>query len=188
MTCVIGYIDKKSRKIYMGSDSIGTDDHNGRMVRRDPKIFQKYNMLIGFAGSYRIGQLLNSSLFQPPKYEDEEFIDYFVSKFIPVLYHLLDENKLIHQKDGEEPEMAAQLLIGFHGALIKIETDFQVEIHLDDFDAIGSGGNEALASLITYKKLSGKNKIKPDILIATIIESVAQINWAVGGPVQISTI
>lgn len=58
MTCIIGYKDIKNERVYIGADSLCSNDHS-RAIRSDPKFF-KYNesIIFGFTTSYRMGQLL----------------------------------------------------------------------------------------------------------------------------------
>lgn len=43
MTCIIGYIDKEKKIMYMGGDSAGLDNCYNIRSRKDVKVFQKEN-------------------------------------------------------------------------------------------------------------------------------------------------
>jgi len=60
MTCIVGLIDKESKKIYMGGDSAGVANYS-LSVRKDPKVFKRYGFIFGFTSSFRMGQLLMCS-------------------------------------------------------------------------------------------------------------------------------
>lgn len=60
MTCIIGYIDRKNNKTYIGADSCASAGCD-KIIRKDKKVFKSEynpNFLIGFTSSYRMGQLL----------------------------------------------------------------------------------------------------------------------------------
>jgi ATP-dependent protease HslVU (ClpYQ) peptidase subunit len=60
MTCVIGYVDKKTKDIFIGADSsaaLGDEIFK----RSDEKVFVSGPMIFGFAGSFRMGQILRYS-------------------------------------------------------------------------------------------------------------------------------
>ena len=58
MSCIVGLIDKK--RVFIGSDSYGATE-TCQVQRVDQKIFHvsgHKNAVIGFAGSFRMGQIL----------------------------------------------------------------------------------------------------------------------------------
>ena len=78
MTCIIGYRDSKNGIVYIGADSCGGNTMLAKkFIRRDRKVFKLKDdkeSLIGFAGSFRMGQLLMTAegLFDEPVIKDDE--------------------------------------------------------------------------------------------------------------------
>lgn len=90
MTCIVGLVD--NGVVYMGADSLGSN-YQSKTVRNDKKVFKLKDSdkaVVGFAGSYRIGQLLmySSGLIDS---RDEPNIDheYLVTKVIPKVSNVL---------------------------------------------------------------------------------------------------
>jgi hypothetical protein len=65
MTCVVAIADGLS--VYMGGDAASADE-SGSFVssRKEPKIFIRDDYILGFAGSFRFGKVVEH-LFIPPK-------------------------------------------------------------------------------------------------------------------------
>ena len=57
MTCIIGYIDRENKKILISGDSAGVNKYM-LYHRKDSKIFIREPFIMGFTGSFRMGQLL----------------------------------------------------------------------------------------------------------------------------------
>jgi len=139
MTVIIAV--KDGNVILMGADSASTDDSHSQQIRRDKKIFRKLcgneEMLIGFAGDYRIAQRIQYEFTAPPyTYDYADAMSYLVSAFLPALeeFYLFEKNFL------EE----CTLLIGFDKQIFKIYCDGQVSQALTDYDAIGDTALGAL--------------------------------------------
>ena len=79
MTCVIGLIDKST--IYMGSDSASVDKWYLQTVANE-KVFVRDEYIIGIAGSWRMGQLLQYALRIPTHPEDIDAFEFMVSSFV----------------------------------------------------------------------------------------------------------
>ena len=71
MTCVIGIVD--NGKVWMGGDSAAIDSEEETItLRKDPKVFRNEDFLIGFAGTYRLGQLIQYMFNCPYRKPDQE--------------------------------------------------------------------------------------------------------------------
>ena len=65
MTCIVGYLDKKTKKVTIGGDSAGVAGLD-ITIRKDEKVFKVDNFIIGCTSSFRMIQLLRFS-FKPPE-------------------------------------------------------------------------------------------------------------------------
>lgn len=147
MTCVVGLI--QNDRVYIGGDSAGVAGQS-LTIRSDPKVFQKGPFLIGFAHSYRMGQLLRYKLDLPLTFLEMEIYGYMVTDFVDSLRECFAEGGFgAHGETGEE--FAGRLLIGYQDQLFTIDSDYQVGIPTHQFDSIGCGREFALGSLRSSK-------------------------------------
>ena len=63
MTCIVAI--KHDNEIWMGGDSAAFRDDE-RTNRADEKVFKNGDFLLGYSGSFRVGQLIRYA-FNPPK-------------------------------------------------------------------------------------------------------------------------
>ena len=143
MTCIV-LVVSDSGTVVMGSDSGGFDE-NSKEVRNEPKIFCCGNVMIGFSGNFRIGQILQfclKDLFQQLHSNNLETI---VTQIVPVLQKKLKKCGCICLENGQKT-MNAELFIALYGKAYKIESNFQVS-EIMHFSSIGSGNMCALGAL-----------------------------------------
>lgn len=79
MTCIVGVAH--NGKVHLGSDSCGSDGW-GQTIFKAPKIFQNDNFIMGYAGSYRFGQILEHTLALPEAFRDQSIENYVHNNFI----------------------------------------------------------------------------------------------------------
>jgi 20S proteasome alpha/beta subunit len=182
MTCIVGLEYKDN--IYIGTDSAGTSGYN-ITIRNDEKVFHVYNFLIGFTGSFRMGQLLRYSLKVKEKTETQTDHEYMCTTFVDSVRECLKKGGYLIKKDEEE--VGGLFIVGFNKKLYRIERDFQVGIHKDPYICIGCGEEYALGSLDTQFKLFHYDEIKPTKLIKTALETATKYSNAVAPPFIIKT-
>ncbi len=154
MTCIVGLIEDGT--VYMGGDSAGVAGY-GLTVRADEKVFVKGDFVMGFTSSFRMGQLLRYSL-KPPKYHpDVDTSEYMVVDFVNAARECLKTGGYA-QKD-KEVEVGGTFLVGFNGKLFKVESDYQVGIPMQFFDACGCGDDIALGAMFSNAHLSPEDRI-----------------------------
>lgn len=151
MTCIVGLVAKK--RVYLGCDSCGSDEIS-KIQRSDSKIFRvcgNPKALIGFAGSFRTGQVLQYSerLIEPKALCNHKYI---VTKFVPRMLDIFDKKGLI-KRDESEQISVDPLLLAYKNKLFKIDTDCQVAESLCGYDAIGGGSDFALGSMASTEGL-----------------------------------
>lgn len=139
MTCIVGIVSKG--KVYIGADSLGSNDFK-KVVRREPKVFENGDFLIGGAGSFRMLNLLRWK-FNPPTVKDGDDLHKFMcTEFVTALSELFKENGYgVTSYDWK----GGNFLVGTKGRLFEFGSDFQVSEH--DQIAIGSGKYHALDCL-----------------------------------------
>lgn len=168
MTCIIGFIDKNKKEMYLGGDSAGVGGLDIRS-RKDVKVFEKDSMLIGYTSSFRMGQLLRFKFTRPPLKENQNIYEYMCTDFIDAVRKCLKDNGYSKVENNEEK--IGVFLVAFKGRLFKIESDLQVGENYYPYDECGCGGNYALASLRTlenysHESVDGKNFIEIALKIA----------------------
>jgi len=174
MTCIIGLVDKNI--VYMGGDSAGVAGYT-LTVRADQKVFKAGEFLMGFTSSFRMGQLLRYSL-KPPKYHpDIDLFEYMVVDFVNSLRECLKSGG--YAKKDKEEETAGTFLIGFHGRLFKIGSDYQVGESELPFDACGCGEEIAVGSMFSTSEMEPEDRIR------LALSAAEQFSAGVRGPFTI---
>lgn len=128
MTCLAAIIHEG--KVYIGGDSAASVD-NSIEVRTNRKVFRNGAYVIGFTGSFRVGQLLQYEIKMPPPVGD--VLGHLVGSFIPQL-------KAAAGKETDE------ILIGHAGRLFKVSSDYSVAEYTN-YAAAGGGEPYALGRM-----------------------------------------
>jgi hypothetical protein len=144
MTCVVAVVDQTGR-ITMGADSGGFGDDWSVVVRADPKVFRKDDMLIGYTSSYRMGQLLRFKLDIPPVRTGKDPYEFMCTDFVDAVRGCFEDGG--YMKKESEREVGGTFLVGWKGTVYTVESDYQVGIAHDVYAAVGIGSPYALGSL-----------------------------------------
>lgn len=172
MTCIVGLV--YDGNVYMGADSAGIDDDCNVMIRLDRKLFRKGEFVIGFAGSYRMGQVLQYQFSMPSLASGDDLMAYMVTKFIPTVRSVLEKN-------GVEDEPS--LLVGVRDRLFLIDSDSQVAEHACGYAAIGVGAPYGYASLHTSGTGHFNVKVAPAYeRVRLALQAAATFNASVAEP------
>jgi len=156
VSCVIGLRDDEGG-IWIGADSASIQGWD-MVLRKDAKVFrrlyggeQQEPMVIGFTGSYRMGQILQyeMTLEDLDLYTDAAAMDYMVQSFIPAAREALRKGGALAYENGEE--RCHEFLVGFRGHLYYIGRDFQVGEPQDPFIAVGCGAQAAMGAMVVLK-------------------------------------
>jgi len=140
MTCVVGLVDDTG--MYMGADSLASSEVH-KESRGDQKVFKIQDYLIGFAASYRMGQVLRYYFTPPQVSHGMDQMEHMVTRFVPSVIKTLIECGYSMNDNG------GSFLVAHRQKLFKIEADYQVGEMTDKYCAIGCGYKEALGSLHT---------------------------------------
>jgi ATP-dependent protease HslVU (ClpYQ) peptidase subunit len=162
MTCVIGLVHRK--RVYMAADSAAAGN---RFIRTTnlPKIFRKGPCLIGYCGSFRMGQVLEHHLQIPDHIDDESVDSYMVNRFIESVRTALKTQGVASVEQNKEK--GGQFLVGYRGRLFSINNDFHVGDMLDGFDCIGSGAAVALGAMKALEDLPPRQRLEQSLEIAS---------------------
>jgi ATP-dependent protease HslVU (ClpYQ) peptidase subunit len=144
MTCIVGYIDKENKTMYLGGDSAGVAGLHIRS-RKDVKVFKKGDMLIGYTSSFRMGQLLRYKLVIPLFPEEMDVYEYMCTLFIDSVRMMLIDNG--YAKKENNTESIGYFLVAFRGRLFQIMDDLQVGENNYPYDATGCGEVYALGAM-----------------------------------------
>ena len=180
MTCVVGLVQDNT--IYIGGDSLASDEKGTAIVgRADEKVFINDHVIMGFCGSFRVGQLLRHALTvpnQPTKQEDD--MAYMVIDFVDAL-RTLQKEKGSMKKEDEEETHPAELMVGYRKQLYIVGGDFDVGRPLDNYYAIGAGAQIAFGSMHATKGLV----LDPRRRIEMALEAAEMYDAAVRRPFTI---
>lgn len=151
MTCIVGIIDNKSKRVIIGGDSAASAG-SSISIRKDVKVFNNSVFVFGCSSSFRMIQLLRFS-FKPPEIEGKDIYEYMCTDFVNAARTCFRDGGYL-QKNADGDENGGTFLVGYKNRLFKIDGDFQVAENLNGMDAIGCGADFALGSLYS---LSGQN-------------------------------
>jgi hypothetical protein len=149
LTVIVGLVHRK--RVHLAGDSAGSDGHR-LTIRRDPKVFTNGPYAFGFTTSFRMGQLLHHA-FEAPHPEGD--LDRFMATtFVNAVRACLKDGGWA-RKDSEQ-EQAGTFLVGVHGRLFVLDSDYQVGEPADGYAAVGCGEELALGALHATAELALK--------------------------------
>lgn len=170
MTCIVGYLDKKTKIVTIGGDSAGVAGLN-ITIRKDEKVFKVDDFIIGCTSSFRMIQLLRFS-FKPPEIKRKNIYEYMCTDFINSVRDCFKEGGYL-QKYSDGDEKGGTFLVGYKNRLFRIENDFQVAENLNGIDAVGCGSDFALGSLhiLSKQNLTPKEKVLKSLEVASFFSA-----------------
>lgn len=165
MTCIVGLVCPKEKKVYVGGDSAGVAGLN-ISIRKDVKVFRNGPFIMGFTTSFRMGQLLRYNFEPPQRPEDmEDDMKFMVSYFIPAVKKCFKDGGFLKTKDNQDEGGA--FLVGYKGSLYQIDDDYQVGQHTDDIASVGCGSQIALGAMYALSDWSPRDRISRALEITT---------------------
>ena len=136
MTCIVGL--EHEHGVTIGGDAAAVEEDQVTTTAV-PKVFERGEYLVGFANSFRAGQLIRFGLNVPPQSCEDDF-EHMATAFVKAL-----EACLKPLPEGE----SAVLLVGYRGALYYVDEDLHVGRSVHRYEAVGLGGPIATGSLAT---------------------------------------
>lgn len=175
MTCIVAY--KKDGVVYMGGDSAGVSGIDVR-IRRDEKVFKNGQSVFGFTSSFRMGNILRYQFTMPDHPEELSDDAYMNTIFIDAIIKILHEHK--YAREDSNTVRGGVFLVGYHGDIWLIDSDFQVGKVKDNYDSVGCGMYYALGCLYNCDKNDDPKKIVKDAL-----KTAAYFSGGVSAPFNI---
>lgn len=155
MTCIVG-IEHKG-EVYLGGDRAATDGGLNRVLIKDPKVFLKGNIGFGICGLPKVIDAVQYGIELPEDTTGGNGKAWLVGHAIPAIREGLKRLECTEEHNGQQYYHGA-MLIGYKGHLYQLEANFQLVEAAHGFDAVGSGGEAALGSLRSTKKISDPRK------------------------------
>ena len=180
MTCIVGYLDKKTKKVTIGGDSAGVEELN-IIIRKDEKVFKVDDFIFGCTSSFRMIQLLRFS-FKPPEIKSKNIYEYMCTDFINAVRECFKNGGYL-QKYSDGDEKGGTFLVAYKNRLFRIENDFQVAESLNGIDAVGCGANYALGSLhiLAKQNLTPKEKVLKSLETASFFSAGVSKPFIING-------
>ncbi len=176
MTCIVGLASEGS--VYIGGDSAGVSGYD-IVKRSDPKVFSKSPFVMGFCGSFRMGQLLMFALQVPEQTSKQDDKQFMCTSFINAVRDCLKRGG--YAKAHEGVESGGTFIVGYHGEVYTIYDDFQVEWTARGYTSVGSGESYAFGSLWETKK----SKLKPRARILRALKCSEEHSAGVRRPFKV---
>jgi len=177
MTCIVAIA--KEGKVWMGADSAGSDEESGVIAPYViPKVFTRGGYVIGYAGSFRFGKLLQYVMDLPPcpaNVNTSQKLDEFMNKIV-----MQSIKKQAKELDLEKEEMDFDALIGIKGHIFEVSNDWCAIEASMPYNVAGSGTKYALGSLHTTQ--GWKEPIKR---INVALSAAAEFEMSVALPFNI---
>lgn len=178
MTAIAAWME--NGEVIIAGDTLGSDGYH-HTNRHDTKVFRRGEFIIGFAGSYRFGQLTRFKLNVPAQREDQSDFAYMVTTFVDELRSVLKDNGARQEYKGED-HTGGVALVGYKGQLYFIDGDFHVGVPGDPYEAIGSGGMAARGALEALRDVEG---ITPRHKLYLALRAAEKHTMGVRGPFHV---
>lgn len=143
MTCIVG-IELRDG-VLIGGDSAGVAGSHVE-DRTDLKVFANGHFVVGFSGSYRVGQILQCHWRPPEQPVGLEDWAFMVRDVVESVRKVL-QGCGSRGTNGNGDAHDGPFLLGYRGKIYKVDTDFQVGRCREGFNACGSGARVALGAL-----------------------------------------
>lgn len=143
MTCIVAI--ETTHGVIFASDSAGVaGTHADNRV--ESKVFQNGQFVIGFSGSFRVGQILRYVWKPPEQHPDVDDMAFLVRDVVGGFRKLFLENG-VRYFNSTNDSFEGPFLLGYKGKVYKVDVDFQVARSRDGYNACGSGSRVALGAL-----------------------------------------
>lgn len=177
MTCIVALRSGKS--VIVGGDSAGClpDEVN---IMAAPKVFKNKQFVIGYTGSFRVGQLLQYS-FKPPRLTSRTVLrHYMVNKFVRALQKCLKDHEAV--KLTSTQMASSEFVVAISNSIYIVDSDYAVSEWSSDYAVSGLGAPYAMGSLYT-----SANEKDPKVRIIKALESAANFSPWVRQPFTLLT-
>lgn len=171
MTCVVAVVGEQ---VHMAADR-GASDDSVMLVSNDSKLIKRSGYLIGYAGNYGLGQLIQHAVIlpRPPRTNVLRFMRTDFHKAVQAAMKRFDY-QLTHQHEDSQSDF----LVAVRGQLFEYEP-LSGQVAPFSETAIGAGGEIALGSLFTSK---GQKDLRKRVV--TAVEAACAYSVSCSKPID----
>jgi 20S proteasome alpha/beta subunit len=176
MTCVVAVV--KDDVVHMAADR-GASDDSVMLVSNDKKILKRAGYLIGYAGNYGLGQLIQHGLVLPRPPRN------YLLKFMRTDFHKAVQatiKKYDYQLTYQHEDSQSDFLIGVKGELFEYDP-LSGQVAPFEETAIGAGAEIALGSLY-----STRNSKTPDKRVFIAVKAACYYSTSCREPIDYETL
>lgn len=173
MTAIAALVSRDGT-VWMGGDSATSLGDNVRHDR-DPKVARVGEMLVGYAGSGRAGQVLLHHFKPPERKSGLTDLQYLSGPFVKKLRKLFEDH---HEARDVESGDGIHVLVGYRGAVYIFDAGDGLSATSLNYDAIGSGSDVALGALYATAKIA----MRPEKRLRLALEAAAEFKTGVAPP------
>lgn len=171
MTAIAGLAH--NGRVHLASDSAMTAGW-ALTISAHPKVFRAGPFVIGTSGSPRVAQLVRYALDAPEPAGDEH--RFMATAFIDALRRTLKDGGAATRESEREGTGGSFALVGLHGRLFEIQSDYQVVEAAGGYGAIGCGFEPCLGVLYATEGMVPRRRLR------TAMEAAELFNAAVRAP------
>lgn len=180
MTCIVGYVDTKNKRVILGGDSAGVDTHTlGINQRSDTKVFRNGDFILGFTSSFRMGQILryHAQLPTPDTWDIDKFM---CTQFVDAVRDAAVKAGW-SGKDPEGREIFGTFLVGYQDRLYAIYDDLQVGINSCGYASVGCGQDFSMGALLAIEALALPS-LTPEVKVVHALNAAVKFSAGVQPP------
>lgn len=171
MTCIVAI--EQNGVVVMGGDRFGSNGYAGEPVPFS-KVFTKDRLLIGYCGSFRMGQILQHALEVPLKTLTDDVDRWIAIDLVQAMRKAFKDNEW--QLEDSGPAKSDPILVAIDGRCYEIQSDLSYLRTITGEYAIGSGCYFAQGSMRSTRGKSAKARV------VEALETAAEYVISVGGP------
>ena len=158
MTCILGLVDGKT--VYVGGDSAGTSGDLSQRIIGDKKVFKRDTVVFGVCGSPKVMDALMHVLVVPKRSTGQDVGEYVRKDLVPALKTVLTETGCVSSNEQHPELFEGAIMVGCHGKLFVVESNFQVITNAYGFDSVGSGSDIAIGAMhASMKERNAKKRM-----------------------------
>lgn len=187
MTCIAGWIDPTTKSVFLGGDSLASNDIMSIQIGTR-KVIHYGHMAIGFAGRVIVANALIHR-FNPPPFKEGDDVEHYVNvKVVNELAKSLDACPWFREEEAH-----FEMLLGMRGRLYRISSDLSVIPLNEQFHSIGSGFMYTLGALTAFHQIvrdeNGAPAVDPAQAVLLSLRAASRHQpGAVGGEIYVEEI
>lgn len=179
MTVIAGVA--RNGRVYLGADGATLQGDERLRFDRRTKVWVKGEFIMGTAGTYYGGQVIEH-LFDPPAHESGvDPLAYMIRDFAQGLRTTVKKYKA-EEKENDNTVMQVNLLVGYRGALYEVDSGYGVLTPSNGFHAIGCACQIALGAMYALRDAD------PEAMITTALEASAEFDPNIRPPFTVECV